>query len=121
MKTKIFHEPLYRAKVLLALSTQEEYKKLLWDRYLTTTNLTNENIACHVYLDTKDIDTLWIGPESETEDLMHECVHLVTSIFKIRGISCDLEKEDEHFAYYLTYWFSKFKKFMEKQNEIDKS
>lgn len=44
----------------------------------------------------------WDG--ESMNDLVHELVHLVTQIFRSRGIPVNWEN-DEIFAYHLAYWF----------------
>ena len=64
---------------------------------------------------------LWV--ETPTEDagsLMHECVHLATSIFKFRNITEWIYDNQEMLSYYSQFWFESFIKLLKEQHAFNK-
>lgn len=43
--------------------------------------------------------------QKDLQAIVHECVHIVNMIFDARRIKIDY-KNDEHYAYYVAYWFN---------------
>lgn len=54
---------------------------------------------------------MWLKDSRNHDTILHESIHLVTSLFDERGIPLRHEN-DEILAYYLTYWFRTIKTMM---------
>lgn len=49
--------------------------------------------------------------------LLHECVHLTKRVFQDRGVPFNAEN-DEAIAYYMTYWFKRLWRRLNKEESI---
>ena len=56
---------------------------------------------------------IYMVPPHRIGDLHHECIHVATGILNTRGVGISTY-EDEHLAYYSTFWFKEFYKKMKR-------
>lgn len=116
MKIKTFKEPVYKTKVIALIATREELHKWLKKEKLSLRDFSND-AAIHFTIEEEDkrlTHHVWLEDRKDFYTLLHECIHLVSRRFQELGVDCDLTKGDEHFTYYVEYWFRNLWKFFGK-------
>lgn len=116
-----FVDDLYRVRYQLCVGDPGEMEKYLDTKYdirLETNPYEVDgmqfSITSHNRKKSQKIFFIYLKKASDKNTLAHELIHLVSDIFMDRGISVDMEKDQEAFSYYHSYLMDVFTKKLKK-------
>lgn len=106
MKITRLKDPIYQIRVVVVTGEKPEVMEYLKENYKYEYPLTKSGY----YLGIQDGEHWLYFEDTSILQIIHECMHLTVGIYKDLGMSLDLSREDEGFAYIATYWVSEVNK-----------
>lgn len=105
-----YYEELYHINVVLCVGDLDRHMDFIGRRFNSTHDNVNRLAAFYASFEEEredglvnDVYVIFINEIDDFYSLSHELIHLCREALVNRGISVDLEKEDETFAYLHTH------------------